>query len=76
MWSVLIIDDERNFCAILEDYIVREGGSFFVRACFTDGQLAWDWLEETDVDLIITDTGTDPEIIRKIREKGVDVEVV
>ena len=28
------------------------------------------------IDLIITDTGTDPEIIRKIREKGVDVEVV
>ena len=55
MWSVLIIDDERNFCAILEDYIAREGGSFFVRACFTDGQLAWDWLEENDVDLIITD---------------------
>ena len=55
MWSVLIIDDERNFCAILEDYIAREGRRFFVRACFADGKRAWDWLEENDVDLIITD---------------------
>lgn len=55
MWSVMIIDDEQNFCAILEDYIAREGGRFYVRGCFGDGQLAWDWLQKNDVDLIITD---------------------
>lgn len=55
MWSILIIDDERNFCAILEDYIARDEKRFYVRKCFTDGQLAWNWLEKNAVDLIITD---------------------
>ena len=55
MWSILIIDDERNFCAILEDYIARDEKRFYVRKCFTDGPLAWNWLEKNAVDLIITD---------------------
>ena len=37
MWSILIIDDERNFCAILEDYIARDEKRFYVRKCFTHG---------------------------------------
>lgn len=80
MWSVLIIDDERNFCAILEDYIAREGGQFFVRTCFTDGQLAWDWLEKNDVDLIITDirmpnmTGLD--LAQRLYEANRDIPLI
>ena len=80
MWSVLIIDDERNFCAILEDYIAREGGRFFVRTCFTDGQLAWDWLEKNDVDLIITDirmpnmTGLD--LAQRLYEANRDIPLI
>ena len=80
MWSVLIIDDERNFCTILKDYIDQEGSRFFVKSCFTDGELAWQWLAENDVDLIITDirmpnvTGLD--LAKRLHETDRDIPLI
>lgn len=37
MWTVVVVDDEKNFCTLLSEYIHALAPRFQVAACFQDG---------------------------------------
>ena len=55
MWSVVVVDDEKNFCTLLSEYIHALAPRFQVAACFQDGRAAWNFLRNHNVDLVISD---------------------
>ena len=73
MFQVLVVEDDtilrELFCNVLTDH-----GYTPVPA--RDGLEAFDILDDTHIDLIITDSGTDPKVIEQFREAGVKVQVV
>lgn len=55
MWTVVVVDDEKNFCTLLSEYIHTLAPRFQVAACFQDGRAAWNFLRNHNVDLVISD---------------------
>lgn len=55
MWTVVVVDDEKNFCTLLSEYIHALAPRFQVAACFQDGRAAWNFLRNHNVDLVISD---------------------
>ena len=69
--QLLIVDDDRELCALLEDFLQLEG---FETRAIHDGAEAVDWCSENTVDAIVLDImlpgmqGLD--VLRKLREQG------
>lgn len=51
-----MVDDDREFCDLVSEYIASEGG-FAFSACH-DGQSAIDFLRVATVDIVLLDVGT------------------
>lgn len=55
MYSVIIIDDEEFITTSLSKYITKFHPNFLVKSTFTDGESALAFLQDSSVDIIITD---------------------
>lgn len=79
MYKVLIVEDDPMVAMINEQY-VRKNKQFSVVAACSDGKSALEFLQQNQVDLIVLDVFmpymNGLEILRHIREKKIDVEVI
>lgn len=55
MYRLIIVDDEPNTCEILKDFIEEELTGFVVAGSFSDGKQAWEYIQNNQVDCVITD---------------------
>jgi two-component system NtrC family response regulator len=77
MEKVLVVDDEKNYLLIMEDFLSEQGYSVLTAG---DAQTALKTLEDTDLDLILTDMKmpglSGIELIRRVKEVDPDMPVV
>ena len=74
---VLVVDDEANMRRVLEIMLSRRGHRTEAAA---DGQEAWERVQEGGIDLVCTDLRMprldDIELLRRMRENGLDLPVI
>jgi two-component system response regulator YesN len=55
MPRLIIVDDEQGVRDMLADYLRASEPRFEVAGCFSNGELAWEFMRREEVDLVITD---------------------
>ncbi len=77
MFGILICEDDRNIRRLIAEYLSREGYTVFESE---NGEKALSVMEETHIDLIITDimmpVMDGVELVRNIRSSGCDIPVL
>ncbi len=72
MARVLVVDDDRNHLRVMKGLIEQEGVDVVTAP---DVDTALSCIDHAEFDVIITDSGVDPEVVRAVEAAGCRIEV-
>lgn len=78
MYKICLVEDEKNLSNIIKSYLEREG---YEVICFYNGESAFNFIGEDNIhlwilDIMLGDSVSGYDIIKKIREQSLDIPVI
>lgn len=78
MYKICLVEDEKNLSNIIKSYLEREG---YEVICFYNGESAFNFIGEDNIhlwilDIMLGDSISGYDIIKKIREQSLDIPVI